>query len=125
MSKILFIDDELENCRIIERFFVNKGYEFKYETDPHNSLLAYEDENPDLVMIDTNLGEDISGVQVLSQIRNNNYNGAKIIMLAGLYMAEDYRTESLRLGADEFLVKPVEPGFLMEKVEFLLNGLNM
>ncbi|MGB3082471.1 MAG: response regulator [Candidatus Omnitrophota bacterium] len=121
MSKIFFLDDELENCHITERFFVSEGHEFKYETDPRNFLAVYENENPDLVMIDTNLGGDIDGVQVLSQLRNNNYNGAKIIMLAGFFKAEDHRTESIRLGADDFIVKPIEPNILAQKVGALLK----
>jgi DNA-binding response OmpR family regulator len=121
MSKILFIDNELENCRITERFFVSEGYEFKYETDPRNFLSAYENENPDLVMIDTNLDGDISGTQVLSQMRKGDRSSAKVIMLAGFFKAEDHRAESVRLGVDDFIVKPIEPNILAQKVRTLLG----
>ena len=118
MVKILFIDDEIENCQIIERYFRYKGFDFISETDPNNSVFVYRNHKPQIVMIDINLGDGMDGIDVLSRIRKEeSAREAKIIMLSGLVRAEFYKNEAMNRGADDFVIKPIDPNELFIKVQ--------
>lgn len=122
MPKILFIDDEQENCQIAERYFRKKGFDFIGETDPVNSLNAYKDHSPQIVLIDMNLGSGVTGIDVLSSINSEKKGDTRIIMLSGLLQVEYFKNQAMLLGADDFLVKPIDPNLILDKIQSYLQA---
>ncbi|MBD3295825.1 MAG: response regulator [Candidatus Omnitrophica bacterium] len=118
MMKVLFIDREEENCAILQRYLCHKGIDLITEKDPHNCVDSCRVHKPSVVMIEAHLGLDIDGIEVLDRIKKDcEISAAKVIILSGLVRADDYRKEALRLGADDFIVKPVDPIELFERIQ--------
>jgi DNA-binding NtrC family response regulator len=102
---ILLVDDEAEVLEVLARFFENKGWLVQRAVDVTGAMAQYERERPDLVLLDIGL-PGVSGLQFLEVLRARDAD-ATVIMLTG---QTDVRTavEAMRLGAENFLTKPVE-----------------
>ena len=73
----------------------------------------------DLAILDIKL-KKMNGVEVLEELKKTSET-IKVIMLTGYPTIETAR-ESLRLGAAEYCVKPIDKDELEDKVEKVLNG---
>ena len=102
-KKILIVDDELEICSLLRRFFQREGYQVVTCTDGGGAITLVNQEHPDLIILDMRMS-GISGVEVLRILREQ-YGDVKIVMLSGV-SDEDVVQETLRLGADAYLIKP-------------------
>jgi len=104
MKSILIIDDD-HLIRKTLSAHLSKSYEVSLAEDGEGGLQQYDENMPDLVVLDIRL-PDMSGLEVLSKIREKNKNANVIIMTA----FDDMKTtvEAIRLGAFEYLVKPLD-----------------
>ncbi|MFA7593440.1 MAG: two-component system response regulator NarL [Thiohalobacteraceae bacterium] len=81
------------------------------------ALLA--ERQPDLILLDNNMPQ-MSGVEVLKQIRQQGYRG-KVLLFTVSDAEEDVR-DALRFGADGYLLKDMEPEQLLEQLRAVLRG---
>lgn len=104
MKSILIIDDD-HLIRKTLSAHLSKSYEVSLAEDGEGGLQQYDENMPDLVVLDIRL-PDMSGLEVLSKIREKNKNANVIIMTA----FDDMKTtvEAIKLGAFEYLVKPLD-----------------
>ena len=116
---ILLIDDEPDVIRPLGRFFEREGWEVHRAMTGEEGIRAFEACLPDLVLLDLYL-PGISGMDVLEVLSARE---ATVVMLTGHGDIET-AVEAMRLGAENFLTKPVElphlaaaAGRAMEKVE--------
>jgi DNA-binding NtrC family response regulator len=102
---ILLVDDDADILSLLGRFFESRGWEVQRAAEATGALALYERERPDLVLLDIHL-PGVSGLQLLEVLRSRDPD-ASVIMLTG---QADVRTavEAMRLGAENFLTKPVE-----------------
>ncbi len=108
MTRILIIDDE-ENIRItLEHFFTDEGYEVSTAGSFEDAM--GEIDNIDLVLADINL-KGKSGIDILREVKERKLNCPVIIITA----APDFDTvsDSLRLGAFDYVTKPIKLDSLM------------
>lgn len=118
MLKVLFIDRQEEDCAILQRYLRQKGIDLITETDPLRSVSSCLAHKPAVVMIEAHTGLDMDGIDILGRLRNDERTRpAKVIMLSGLVRADDYRAEAIRLGVDDFIIKPVDPVELFERIQ--------
>lgn len=119
MRKILVLDDEIEFCDKtaemlrLRNYLVNAVYTCK------EALTALEFESFDVVLLDVFLQEG-SGVDLLGEIRRR-WPETAIIMMTGM---EDVRTaiDCIRLGAEEYFLKPVHNDELVFAIEKSLKS---
>lgn len=123
--KILVVDDEQD----VQTLFVQK---FRKEirngkmsfvfTFSGEEALAHLKEHPHeavLILSDINM-PGMSGLELLRQIKETNRTPPPFVMMITAYGdAENYNT-AMRLGADDFLTKPLEFSVLKEKLESVL-----
>lgn len=106
VQKVLVVEDELllnqQLCDMLE----NAGYEAVGVTDGTNALPAFQDFNPDLVLLDLMLPGK-NGIEVCQEIRA--VSGVPVIMLTARTDDEDV-VEGLKAGADDYIFKPM-PSF--------------
>ncbi len=104
MKSILIIDDD-HLIRKTLSAHLSKSYEVSLAEDGEGGLQQYDENMPDLVVLDIRL-PDMSGLEVLNKIREKNKNANVIIMTA----FDDMKTtvEAIKLGAFEYLVKPLD-----------------
>ena len=118
MAKILVLDDVLDAANLIKRILQRKGHEVFTFTEEEDALNFARDNEVDLAILDIKL-KKISGVEVLEELKKNSPS-IKAIMLTGYPTIETAR-ESLKLGASEYCVKPIDKDELEEKVAEVLK----
>ena len=102
---ILLVDDDAEVLRLLGSFFEKKGWTVQRAAEATGALELYERDRADLVLLDIGL-PGMSGLHLLEVLRGRDAD-ATVIMLTG---QADVQTavEAMRLGAENFLTKPVE-----------------
>ncbi len=110
MTRILIIDDE-ENIRItLDDFFSDEGYKVSTAGDFDDALRKIDDSDCDLILADINL-KGKSGIDLLREVKLRNLN-CPVIMITAV---PDFDTvaDALRLGAFDYVSKPVQLDSLM------------
>jgi putative two-component system response regulator len=106
-AKLLIVDDDKTNIRMLERILQAHGYtHIKSTSDPRGVLSLYVEFEPDLVVLDLNMPY-ISGLELLTMLRpmvgDEDYLPVLVITAEHSY---DARREALTNGASDLLVKP-------------------
>lgn len=105
MKSILIIDDDPLIRKTLSSHLSKADYEVSMAEDGEEGLRSYDESMPDLTILDIRL-PDMSGIEVLSRIREKDNNARIIIMTA----YDDMKTtvDAIKLGAFEYLVKPLD-----------------
>jgi len=105
MKSILVIDDDPLVGKTLSSHLSRRGYEVLLAENGEEGLLKYGESCPDLVILDIRL-PDKDGLEVLVKIKEKNKDACIIIMTA----YDDMKTtvEAIKLGAFEYLVKPLD-----------------
>jgi two-component system response regulator AtoC len=112
--KILIIDDEKLLRWSLNQNLSREGYTIIEAETGSDGIKKYHDEDPDITLLDIHL-PDISGINVLEQIRSKNQL-ATIVMITA-YGDIQTAVKTIKLGAYDFVEKP----FNMEKLNILLR----
>ena len=118
-AKVLVVDDEPAIGDVVSRYLQRAGYETAVAATGTEALGYAEDGCPDVVVLDLML-PDIDGLEVMRRLRKENHKRAAIILLTARTEESD-RITGLRLGADDYVVKPFSPGELVARVDALLR----
>jgi len=120
MKTILIVDDKPEICAIIEQFLGDK-YNFVTKNNGLEALSwLQEGEIPDLIISDINMPQ-IDGKELVKQLKSSGYfNEIPIIILSSIENTKE-KIELLKLGADDYMVKPFNPEELEIRVEKLIK----
>jgi DNA-binding response OmpR family regulator len=115
--KILVVDDDLELLGLVAYALRQAGYLVVEASDGAAALVAFEREEPSLVVLDVNLPR-LSGLEVCRKIRETS----KVpVMMLTVRSAEEDQVQALDLGADDYLTKPFSPRTLLARVRALLR----
>ena len=116
-ATILVVDDEKKIRDLVRSYLENEGFAVLVADSGQRALEAFGRVQPDLVILDLML-PDISGEEVVRAVRE--LSSVPIIMLTAK-SSEDDRVAGLRLGADDYLVKPFSPRELVARVQAVLR----
>lgn len=117
MTKILSIEDSDFERKVIKEMMEEKEYELVQAKNGQEGLDKYEEEDPDLVLLDLRL-PDIDGLDVFEELKEKHSNVNVIIVSI---VREDETIEEARdLGAKEYVEKPIDEDELMETIEEIL-----
>ena len=122
MASILCVDDDRGLCQILSRALVAEGFEVRTAHDGEEALLAAFEEAPDLVILDVMLPRR-DGFEVLERLRAQPGPLAALpaIVLSGCSRTPQAAERTSRLGAHEWLTKPVPLDRLVEIVRKTLG----
>ena len=120
-SKIMIVDDEDLVLRVVRRFLSADGYtSFVTLTDPRQALEVIDREQPDVVLLDIMMPH-ITGLDLLKvRQKTNSLQHIPFIILSANSENQTKR-EALKLGATDFLGKPVDPSDLTVRVQNALT----
>ena len=119
MIKILIVDDEKPICDLIDINLSAAGYQCKSVQDGLKAIDLIETENYDLILLDIMLpGAD--GYDIMEYIRPLK---VPVIFITARHEVKD-RVKGLRLGAEDYLVKPFDVVELIARVEVVLSRYN-
>ncbi|MGA2432417.1 MAG: response regulator transcription factor [Acidimicrobiales bacterium] len=117
MTKILIVDDDAELVKLMETFLTGEGYEIATANDSATALSLTATHNPELVLLDIVLGSE-DGRDVLRELRL--ISDVPTIFLTGRGL-ESERIAGLKLGADDYVVKPFSLGEVSARIESVLR----
>lgn len=109
---VLVVDDDRELCALLDLTFRRAGLSASVAYDGDSALRLCEAEQPDVVVLDVNLGVR-DGFAVLREIRRRGRG--PVIMLTARD-AEDDKVKGLELGADDYVTKPFSHRELVARV---------
>lgn len=105
MNRVLIIDDEREICESIKMILDFEDYETEYATKPEQGLQLLSAGTFEAVLLDIQM-PGMNGFEVLSKIRENN-NPVNVIIISA-YGSIENAVKATRLGAFDFLEKPID-----------------
>ncbi|WFS64362.1 response regulator [Pseudodesulfovibrio thermohalotolerans] len=118
MANILVLDDITDAGMLVKRILERKGHKVWNFTEEEDALKHSTCNRIDLAILDIKL-KKMTGVEALEELKKVNPD-MKAIMLTGYPTLETAR-ESLRLGAQEYCVKPINKEELEAKVAEVLG----
>ena len=116
MQKILIVEDEAAIANLIKINLEAEGYQCTCAFDGRAGADHIEQETFDLVLLDIMLPE-IDGYELLEYVKPM---GTPVIFLTAKGSVDD-RIKGLKLGADDYIVKPFQVGELTARVEAVLR----
>ncbi len=103
-NKILIVEDETIVALEIQKALESFDYEVTdIATDYESALLSVEENSPDIILMDINLGEDKDGIDIAKEIQNS-YNIPIIFTTA--YSDEETINRAIRTNPISYLIKP-------------------
>lgn len=121
MTEILIVDDNLDACRPLAKLFSLQGHPALCVDNGEAALRLLASDPPKLLLLDVMM-PGMDGMEVLRRIRSDpSLQNLKVVMFSAV-SDEFYRTEALRKGAQDYIVKAnLDWPALREKVEQLLS----
>lgn len=119
MIKILIVDDEKPICDLIDLNLSAAGYCCRAVQDGLQAAELIEEEPFDLILLDIML-PGASGYDIMEYVRPM---GIPVIFITAKHEVRD-RVKGLKLGADDYLVKPFDVVELLARVEAVLRRYN-
>jgi PAS domain S-box-containing protein len=115
--KILVVDDEPNLLQIAERLLKKKKYSVYTATSGQGCLNGISANKPDLLILDVML-PDINGIEICKTIKNNpRLASIYIFLISGFKINTESISEGLELGADGYLIKPIQNRELLARIE--------
>lgn len=111
------IDDEL-GIRESLKLILENDYDVSIATNGEECLKFLKENPVDLVMLDIKMPK-ISGLDILNKIKSSR-PGIKVIMVTG-YRSVDTASEAIKIGADDYIVKPFASKDILETVKKILS----
>lgn len=125
MKKILMAEDEENISDFVRRGLAGFGYEVTVSEDGTQAwqLLNGKSSDFDLVLLDIRM-PGLSGLEVCRRLREQQGYSLPVLMLTALDTTDDI-VAGLRVGADDYLVKPFKFTELVARIEALLRRSNI
>jgi DNA-binding response OmpR family regulator len=114
--KLLLVEDEPRIASFLIKGLTARGFSVDHAATGSEGLELAGEDGVDLMLLDLGL-PDIDGLEVLRDVRARGLTFPVIILTA----REGDREAGLRLGADEFLVKPLAFSRVLEHVRAMLH----
>ena len=123
MSKrILVVEDQEDNRRILRDLLTSKGYEIIEAVDGEEGVAMAGEHIPDLILMDIQL-PGLDGYEATRRIKSNtDLAGIPIIAVTSYALSGD-ETKAKEAGCDDYISKPYSPRVLLSKVHENLGDL--
>ena len=116
-ERILIVEDEADYASLIELWVTRAGYEAIVAGSGQDAMRTFYDWHPHLVLLDVSL-PGLDGWQIVERLRE--FSRVPILLLTAK-SAEADKVRGLRLGADDYVTKPVGMPELMARIEAALR----
>ncbi|MCB5263099.1 MAG: response regulator [Candidatus Cloacimonetes bacterium] len=116
--KILVVDDSIAIVNSMQAILGVSGYLVDTAYNGSDALRKIHKNNYDLVICDIEM-PGLSGLEFLSRVREDFDNNLDVILMTG-YLEHDYFIEAIRLGASDFIRKPIDTKQMINSIRELL-----
>jgi DNA-binding response OmpR family regulator len=121
-GSVLVVDDEPTIAEVVARYLERSGYRTQIATDGLQAVASAARHRPDLVVLDLML-PGLDGLEVMRRLRDQDRDRIAVILLTAKGEESD-RVIGLRLGADDYVVKPFSPAELVARVDAVLRRID-
>ena len=119
---IHIVDDDEGICSTFDRLLVQQGHRTVVSRTGQEALQQLRGATPDLMILDLSL-PDTSGIDILREIRSRDI-GMPIVMVSG-YGTVETAVEALKLGAWDFLTKPLDKAKVESTIQNILTRVRL
>ena len=120
-TKILVVDDEPRNVKILQIQLQARGYDVLTAGDGAEALQIIANELPDLILLDINMPK-VDGFEVVERVRaNKKTEFIPIVMITALRDTQENRIKAVEAGADDFIEKPFNSFEVLARIKSLLR----
>jgi len=121
-KRILVVEDSPTQAQRAQLILQSRGYEVKWAQDGREGLKEASLYNPDMVVTDVMM-PNMNGYQMTSEIKaKSETKNIPVLMLTTKNEVNDI-IKGLEAGADNFITKPYESGFLVQRIEAIFNNM--
>ncbi|MGH8040654.1 MAG: response regulator [Rudaea sp.] len=113
--RVLIVEDDHGQAKFCESILRHRGMLTRVCEDPAGVPAALSEFKPDLVLLDLYLPGS-NGIEIAQHIRDAGHAFLPIVLLSG-ELDPDFRFDAIRMGADDFITKPIKPRHLVTAVE--------
>jgi DNA-binding NtrC family response regulator len=117
--KLLVIDDESDNLRLIQMALEREDLEILTSTDPETGFALFQQHRPEIVLLDFMMPQT-SGMDLLERIVASDPT-TDVMLMTGYYTAES-AVEAIQKGAADYLTKPLDIHALSDRVSKLIDA---
>jgi two-component system, OmpR family, phosphate regulon response regulator PhoB len=117
---ILVVDDDRLVLEHLEMTLKDSGYSVTVCEDGEAALYLVPSLNPDVIILDSVM-PGMGGPEVLRHLKAEKASATIPVMMLTAKTGRDSVEEAVKLGAEDYLAKPIDPGKLLARVEKLLE----
>ena len=118
--RILCVDDEPMNLKVLEKMLVSSGYEAVKAEDGAAALTVIAENSVELVLLDVMMPK-LDGFEVCRRIKGDErLRNIPVVMITALSAKED-RIRGIEAGAEDFISKPFDHGEVLARIKMLLK----
>ena len=121
MKKMLVVDDESEICEFLKAFFEERDFSVETAYSGQEALDAVAKAKPDIILLDIHM-PGMDGLDTLKKIKEKDAS-MRVIMVTAIE-TNDKIDESMRLGADNYITKPLSLEYLEREVQDKISQLS-
>ena len=121
MAKVMVVDDAYSDLKLMESILRGAGHDVVSLSNGEKPEDQMQAEHPDVVLLDIVMPKR-NGYEILRALRRDARTKATPIVLVSSKNQESDRVWGKKQGADEYLVKPVDPAVLIAKVREYIPG---
>jgi DNA-binding response OmpR family regulator len=119
-ARITVIDDEAPNRAYLQTLLAGAGFQVDAAAGGNEGVALVEKERPDLVLVDLMMPE-VDGFTVCERIRKGPAGATTQVVVLSALDGSDGKVRALELGADDYLVKPVESKELLTRIKVMIE----
>src|SRR5271156_5856972 len=117
VRSIVLVEDDLRLSELVSRYLEANGFQVTAIASGDKVVEQVHRDSPDMVILDLGL-PDLDGLSICKQLRPAY---AKPILILTARNSDIDQVLGLEMGADDYVIKPVEPRVLMARVNALLR----
>lgn len=121
MANILLVEDDPIALRATGTLLTKANHEVVFARDGKEAFEKLDKHDFDAIVTDI-LMPYANGLEIVSRLRNEKGNGKMIIVVVSSVGDADMLAEATKLGADDYLVKPIAPMDLIARLNKLLKS---
>lgn len=115
---ILVVDDEPINTKLVQFILSEEGYGVTAVDSPRGAFAVLQKQLPDLLLLDVSMPQ-MNGFDFYRRLREQEFD-IPVIFVTAKGELED-KLQGLRMGADDYIVKPFAPAELLARVQTVLR----
>jgi two-component system cell cycle response regulator DivK len=119
-GRILVVEDNPKNLKLVRDVLQHSGYEVIEATSGEDGVRLADEEHPDLVLMDLQL-PGIDGTEALRRIRVGQHNADVPVVAVTAFAMNDDRQRAFDSGFDGYVEKPISVRSLPQQVQMFLR----